>query len=296
MKVALLVIYNHRYDKNISRINELYNGRFTYVFHIVPFYDGVEKKVIPVYESSFNFSGYIAQAYTHLKEKGFTHFFVVADDMVLNPVINEWNLWQEMGIGYDECYLDEFLVLQNHAVFWSHMIDALCYTPDKKGVEIMRIIPSVSDAKKSFEQYGIPYDGIPLRILRKGFLTILKGLFKRDGINMLRNIGKKSLSYPLVGGYSDIFLLTADVMDRFCLYCGAFAATDLFVELAVPTAIVLSVDKLKTSRNTLLQPGAMWSDKDKAFLEKYHYSLDELLKNYDKKKLYIHPVKLSQWK
>lgn len=73
-KIALLIIYNHRYDANIGRLEEMYKGRFQYIFHIVPFYDGNVKNVIPVYEHSHYFSGYIAQAWPHLKDNGFTHF------------------------------------------------------------------------------------------------------------------------------------------------------------------------------------------------------------------------------
>ena len=84
-KTALLVIYNHRFDTNISRINKLYSHRFSNVFHIMPFYDGKEPNVIPVFDSSYCFSGYIAQAYSHLRTLGFTHFFIIADDLILNP-------------------------------------------------------------------------------------------------------------------------------------------------------------------------------------------------------------------
>lgn len=69
-KVALLVVYNHRYDKNIARMRELYAKRFSHIYHIMPFYDGQKQDVIPVYESSYCFSGYLSQAYTHIGDKG----------------------------------------------------------------------------------------------------------------------------------------------------------------------------------------------------------------------------------
>lgn len=63
MKIALLVLYNHRYDKNIPRIEKLYEGKFSHIFHLMPFYDGDHPNVFPVYESSYYFQSYIAQAY-----------------------------------------------------------------------------------------------------------------------------------------------------------------------------------------------------------------------------------------
>lgn len=64
-KLALMVIYNHRFDKNIELIEKLYSPSFSNIFHIIPFYDGNKENVIPVYESSYQFEGYISQAYTH---------------------------------------------------------------------------------------------------------------------------------------------------------------------------------------------------------------------------------------
>lgn len=71
----------------------------------MPFYDGNVENVIPVYESSFRFQSYIAQAYQHLKGKGYTHYFIVADDMILNPQINETNLFELTGIGEHQSYI-----------------------------------------------------------------------------------------------------------------------------------------------------------------------------------------------
>jgi hypothetical protein len=41
--VALVIIYNHRYDKNIDILESIYANRFSNIFHIVPFYDGDKK-------------------------------------------------------------------------------------------------------------------------------------------------------------------------------------------------------------------------------------------------------------
>ena len=57
-KVALLVIYNHRYDKNIVRVKQIYAKRFSYIYHVMPFYDGndhivfqdIYRKHICIYE------------------------------------------------------------------------------------------------------------------------------------------------------------------------------------------------------------------------------------------------------
>ena len=38
--VSLVIIFNHRFDKNIKILKTLYNGRFDNITFLVPFYDG----------------------------------------------------------------------------------------------------------------------------------------------------------------------------------------------------------------------------------------------------------------
>lgn len=287
-KIALLVIYNHRFDKNIGRIRELYAGRFSHVYHIMPFYDGNENDVIPVYESSYCFSGYISQAYTHLKHLGFTHFFVVADDMILNPSLNEHSIWEQMGIDYSDSYIDEIVCFQNGGKrWWRRIIDALDYTLDQLGVELKGILPSKEEAQRRFDFHKLPYTPIPRK-------ELLRNPRKKDFVKMLTR--SCALKYPLVRAYSDILLIPADVMPKFANYCGAFAATRLFVEMAIPTALILSADNIKLGNDVKLKPGAMWFEQDFKILEGYNNSLEKLLREFPEGKLYLHPIKLSKWK
>ena len=292
-KVALLIIYNHRFDRNIPILNKIYEGRFCHIYHIVPFYDGNEENVIPVYESSYQFSGYVSQAYTHLKGKGFTHYFVVADDMVINPQINEKNLWEKSGIKTDYCYIDGFISFQTRKVTWQRTLEALQYNPDVRGVEIKNVIPSYEEAVELFKYHNLPTGNVP-------FKCVYKNIRQNRLLNMcekLRILKRKGhLAYPIVGAYSDIFLITADVMEKFVLYCGAFAATRLFVEIAIPTALALASKKIQFDKDIKLKQRALWSAEDHKFLEKYNFSLSALNEDYPENTLFIHPVKLSKWK
>lgn len=155
-KLALMVIYNHRFDKNIELIEKLYSPSFSNIFHIIPFYDGNKENVIPVYESSYQFEGYISQAYTHLKKQNFTHFFIIADDLLLNPKINEHNLWEKIGINYDECAIPcNLRLLHDQHKFWDWTINAMKYTINVKGVEIEKILPNVKTANECLKKNGI---------------------------------------------------------------------------------------------------------------------------------------------
>lgn len=297
-KVALLVIYNHRFDKNINRINNLYAGRFSHVYHVMPFYDGNQENVIPVYASSHNFQSYIAQAYQHLKKKNFTHYFVISDDMILNPRIDENQLWDITGIKQDECYISSLIILQNHTNPWYQIKRAIEYRLSHPGVEVHNILPSREKAKERFAQKGIPTGPLPYAVWRGVYPEKITSLQYWKARAWKYDIRQKAieLDYPMVGGYSDILLLPESGMQIFCTYCGAFAAGSLFVELAIPTALVLSYDKIKTDKDTLLKGQAMWSAEDFKLVEKYQHSLEALLKDFPASRLFLHPIKLSEWK
>jgi hypothetical protein len=97
-----------------------------------------------------------------------------------------------------------------------------------------------------------------------------------------------------VGGYSDILLVSRETLPRFAQLSGIFAATDMFVEVAIPTAMVLASSGIATERDTTLKGRAYWGDEIRE-LAKFNKSMDELLKNFPTGQMYVHPVKLSQW-
>lgn len=289
-KVALLIVYNHRYDKNIPVLEKIYAGRFSHIFHIVPFYDGSQENVIPVYESSYYFSGYLAQAFVHLKDKGFTHFFIVADDMVIHPGIHQENLWEKTGIGLEECYLPRFVYMQERGLSWDHTMAGMKYKVKQIGAEISNILPPRERAEECFRKFHLPLGEIDWRLL-------IPRSWKELSFEIRRYPFSRRLDYPLVGGYCDILLLPASEMQPFCAFCGAFSATKLFVEIAIPTAMALCAKSIVTQNEIRLKNGDIWEkDEIEDFAQKYHYSVSELEKNWPEDKFFIHPVKLSKWK
>lgn len=307
MKVALMIVYNHRYDKNIERIESLLKDKFSYIYHIIPFYDGKKENVIPVYESSYFFSGYIAQAYEKIKDKEFTHFIFTADDIIINPNINENNFLEKIGLEENECFIPKFFefgIKDNDC--WDRIGEAIIYNPynTKNGTEIKTILPSYTLAKECFKRqnlnksFSIPYikalrNVMTMHIWFHSHIYALIPAF----IKLIKHpFSKYKLDYPSVGSYSDFFITTADVMPKFCQYCGAFAATNLFVEIAIPTALVLAATNIKTEKETILKGKAFWNKEIEQQCKKYHYNLEELLNNFPTEQIYHHPVKLSKWK
>ena len=296
-KIALLVIYNHRYDKNISRINEIYANRFSNIFHIMPFYDGDIENVLPVYDSSFQFQGYISQAFQHLKNKGFSHFVCVADDMVINPRLNEQNFFQLSGIDEDACFVHELRDLRDVRRRWFHIGNAIRFSIFNRGLEIDAILPTREEALNAFQKHNIPTRLVPEWPYQSLRRRVRETLLKYRKILYYRILQRLYFSYPLVGGYSDMIVVPNTVMPKFCQYCGAFSAARLFVEIAIPTSMILCSEKVQTIQEIRMKDSLILPrNKDRDFLPKLNHSYDQLVSAFPEDMLYIHPIKLSQWK
>lgn len=296
-KIALLIIYNHRYDKNISRINQIYSGRFEHIYHIVPFYDGDLGNVIPVYDNSFQFQGYISQAFQHLKEKGFSHYIAVADDMLINPSLDENNFFEISGIANDACFTHNFHDITKINRKWYHTKDAIRFSVFNRGIEIDAILPTTEQALKSFATHGFKTKLVPewpYSKLRRPVKEFLLGIRR---MIWYRLFCKVYYRYPLLGGYSDMIVVPAQVMPTFCQYCGAFAAARLFVEIAIPTAMALSSSHIQSISDIHMSKFLIFPRKDENnILTSCNFSYDKLVSVFPQDMLYIHPVKLSQWK
>ena len=125
------------------------------------------------------------------------------------------------------------------------------------------------------------------------FLSFISLLFS------IKNEIKSSsyqLSYPLVWSNADLVVVSSKNIKKFVHYCGIFAACNLFAEIALPTALVLSdPKKIIDCSNLNFREGHLWNSEEKKLLAPYDESLEELLENFPEGYLYIHPVKLSEW-
>ncbi len=75
-----------------------------------------------------------------------------------------------------------------------------------------------------------------------------------------------------------------------------FSATNLFVEIALPTSLVLSAKEIVSEKDLKLQGKALWWETKDQELDKYDHSLKQLLDQFPINYLYLHPIKLSKWK
>lgn len=316
-KVALVIIYNHRYDKNIDILERIYCKRFSNIFHLMPFYNGTKPNVIPVYENAFYFQGYISQGFKSFFSDEFSHYFFIADDLLLNPIINEENFQLHLNLDNNTSYIPHFINLHEIKTFWPRVQEAFNYNIKKRNVEVVNELPKKSEALKRFTKFNLKLGYLSFNMIWKPKSGTLKSIVKMlafEKISLVKYFINKifklkySLPYPLVGSYSDICIVSSNSIKMFCHYCGVFAATDLHVEIAIPTALVLAADEIVTERDLNFKGKALWPDgwnmlhgenklakNDFEELNKYNLTLKTLFENFPKNYLYIHPIKLSKW-
>jgi hypothetical protein len=206
--------------------------------------------------------------------------------------------------------------LHDKELLWGRIGDAFRYNVNVPGVEAREQLPEYGAALQIFNKFGLEIKPIIFSQIWKTppslgslinkffsdkpyFIRFLKSKYSNKGYN---------LSYPLVASYSDIFIVSSDAIKQFCHYCGVFASTNLFVEIGLPTSIVLSAQDIVTETNLKLQGKALWPDGwarmngdlkpahgDYEILDSYNYNLKQLLNNFPNTYLYLHPIKLSKW-
>ena len=140
--VCLVVIYNHRHSANVEKLENLYRGRFSHVWHLMPFHEGGGENVIPVYEGAHCFQGHLAQGYDRYFAAGHRHYIFVADDVLLNPVISEENYMEYFGLDDEKSFLRELQPLCEKDS-WPHLSTAFTRDWDNAGkVDAKNMLPT----------------------------------------------------------------------------------------------------------------------------------------------------------
>jgi hypothetical protein len=298
--VALVIIYNHQFNANIDVLESVYRGRFSTIFHLMPFYRGERRNVLPVYENSLYFQGYVAQAARHLVDLKVDHFLFVADDLLLNPRIDEQSYQELLGIDAESCFVPGFIKLEEVKRWWSRCRDAMLFSTRQEGLEVEQQIPDAAEARRQFKKHGLDpgslsYVSVTPTPRRVRSPRSLRNYVRYHALGLVKAFKSYKLRYPMVGSYSDIFAVSKRSFPAFAHYCGVFAALRLHVEIAVPTAMVLASDKISSEESAPLRGVALWSEEEMKMLEPYGRSLSKLLANFPEEHMYIHPIKLSQW-
>jgi len=167
-RLALVLVYNHRYEANIETLERIYARRFSKIFHLVPFYSGAAPGVISVAESSHHFQGFFAQAVEPLAADLFDYYVFCADDLLLHPALDERNLAARLSLNSRSGYIKSVTSLAQVPFGWEHMSGALVAFAPSNGVEWQRELPSAREARDAFTAHGMDVGGLTLRHFRRG--------------------------------------------------------------------------------------------------------------------------------
>ncbi len=305
-KPCLIIVFNHRYDRNIPVLRKIYSPRFSHIYFLVPFYNGTDPDVIPVYESSHYFQAFFAQGYHRFFKEEFTHYIFSGDDCLMNPSVTENNFLEQTGLAERSDFIPGFIelhTLKNGE--WWHTKKAIDFFHNREGAEVQSELPSREEAIERFRKHGISIQPLTkqnifgnkkITFLRWWQSWLYKQFFLRMKWTPYRKNGKFELPYPAVGSYSDMFIVTQESIGDFCRYCGILASVGLFVEIAIPTALLLSSKRILQEKDLKLQGKALWSPEEVTAVEEtFNKSLVQLMKGFPADQLYLHPVKLSKW-
>lgn len=311
--VAALFLFNHRFERNLEKLDAIYGDRFPRRKYLMPFARSDRPDVLRVRETSWNFSGHIAQTADRFMEDGVTHYVVISDDLIVNPRLKADNIVDALGLSDNQAYIKSLASIDALRYTWWRALQAtIAFRRHSPGFDWRAELPDANDAQAKFVAMGVPMPKPSI-----GSLTEIKNLPALiDAVGYLsapwaaRLYGQRS-EYPLLGGYSDFFVVPAAAMEKFAHYCGVFAALDIFAEIAVPTALALAADDVRTElaygegfncgqmkRNPDFPYRGVefWAPEEApAFADRFDRRQDRLFADFPKDWLYVHPVKLSQW-
>lgn len=300
-QICCVFVYNHKHD-NIDKLHKLYASRFSNIYHLIPFYEGNNPRVIPIYENSYTFQGYFAQAYKSIYHKRFSHYIFIADDLILHPDINESNILQELRLDNTSAYIKELISLSDvNFKNWTHSLAAIqtfsrvCHKDTF--VKVNELLPSYEQAMEKFHKHNIYCRDITTHNIENctgNYLNCSKSFITMVAEQIAAN-GSYPMPYPLAMGYSDFIIIPTKSMQLFCHYSGIFAALGLFVESAIPTAMLLACQHIVTEDKTLWHGTEFWDFNTILYAQQKNYDLQSLLQDFKIKQLYIHPIKLSTW-
>jgi hypothetical protein len=326
---CLVIIFNHPYPANVGKLKQIYASRFARVIFLMPLEQMNDADVFTVYRGAYTFHGFIADAWRLLSTIDAEFFVFAGDDVLINPAFGERELYERLYVDRFDGYIPHFrsLSVQSAQVgknfddetanlaaeagdlwFWtervlSRMHPAMSVLFGSGCAAAWRYLPSSKEALNRFAAFGMAAltspDNAPeapenfaLRLARRTRRAIRSRLCgsQRDPLARLR----QDLPYPMAYGVSDFFVVRSDALMKFSRYCGTLAALDIFVEAAIPTALVLACDKLGTGSDTSLHCRWTWTGSNVHVGVQAAADYATICREFDDHLLFIHPVKFSQ--
>ena len=299
MRIGLIIIFNHAFEANLPRLDALYANRFAGVHYLMPFYCGPRADVSPTFQSSHQFQGGIAEAGRTITAGGYDHYLFVGDDLILRGDLNESTITSALGLDANTGYIKELLPLGKTKRDWTHALSALRALKKNRFVEFEAWLPDRRAAEEQLRAARVAAPDLHARELWprlwQSWRHDRKPVFLDNLLYVMHHHRCGLPRLPLLAAYSDLVAVPAAAMTSFCALCGVFAAMGMFVEVAIPTALALSCQRVHTEADIARHGREIWDAAEcETLLATHHFSLESLLDAMPSELLYIHPIKLSR--
>ena len=295
-KICLSFIFNHQYEKNIPKLRKIYGDRFSTIRYLSPFSTyNEDQEVFPVYETSINFQGYIAQSLKYLPDNC-DYYIFCADDLLLNPAFNENNIIDKLGCD-NTSYIKYLNPIWEHSFAWHKFEECNNYPNEGCNIEYQSLLPSRNELLKKYKEFGFEYKNINLNNFRGIHDKTITWQRIWGGLKyLIKTKFKRYVHLPLIEAYSDLIIVPSQSLERFCHYCGIFSAMNIWVDAAIATALVLSSDKIRTEKDHCYKGTEIWNEEELVLrASNSKNKLDQISKIFDNNEFYIHPIKLSRF-
>ncbi len=305
-RVGLVVQFNHAFVQNIPKLDRIYRNRFAKILYLVPMVKSEDPRVVTSYWGSYTFQGYVSDAAEKLDSLGCDYFVFHQDDVVLNPALNEHNLLERLPLGDSESFIPELTpfaapdTIVGPGAFWNWTSRVLFnFLASREmtigsGVEnLFAYLPPVDFAKRRMEEQGIDMGPATIDtdlLERSGYLT--DALLWRLFVKVPGPAFTISLPYPIVRAVSDFFVFPGKILMEFAHYCGLLAAGNIFVEVAIPTALVLASRYVRTIADMRGSVEWRWGNDIERFRQ--FERIDQVFDYFHPDLLALHPIKLSR--
>lgn len=316
----LVIIFNHRYEANIPILESLYANRFNKIWYLMPFYQGSNSQVIPVYGGSFTYQSFLAQAAKFLLRSHADRFLIIGDDLILHPRISQNSLLECFNIQPNDAFIPSIYDL-SEGEFGRGTIEARKARFNHPGMFLDKELPDYDEANQLISRHLIIKSGflkhyVPLKpefikpITNNLYCNwkLVKARIWHRREQLKHWIFPKQMCFPFIGGFSDLLVLPKEGFHLFSHYCGVFSSAHVFVEIAIPTAMALCFDSIQTEASTSKSGLDVWFPPDRGYssmLERQSFiqrisndadfCISRLFESWPNDLLYIHPIKLSKW-
>lgn len=326
-KTTLCVLFNHPYPANIPILEEMLSGKFDRVYFVLPNTVSPREDVITSYRGSHLFHGMIVDAAPRLLKDDSSYYFFMQDDVLINPRFSGEDWVRILRLDPGGAFLPKCVPIGGDVSDWPWWLGVLwkmrapMNVVSGTGIENWRsLLPDVEQSFAEMERkYGfvfrpienkkpiLDYDTLPNWELRQTLnRALVDGIFARGlgkGIRLLfpffrgmsdffamnREATGKGIRplFPFCRGMSDFFAVNRATMEKLVHLFGVFAAMQVFVEVAIPTALLLAADRVTTEQDLGLKLEWYWND-DRSRLD-----FEAISAGFAEDVVSVHPIKLS---